>query len=140
MLGTLPPITPKRRVFISFVSEDLDHVRGLRLMAANPSFELEFYDQSIKTWINSVQAPYIKSILREKIKRSSITVCLVSRTTASSEWVDWELAESQRAGNRIIAMGTKDVIGVPVKMPKFLTDNNIFVWEWNVEKLKELLK
>lgn len=38
----------KKRVFLSFASEDLDHVRGLRLLKDNPDFELEFYDESIK--------------------------------------------------------------------------------------------
>lgn len=140
MTSTLPPIQIKRRVFISFASEDLDHVRGVRLMASNPSFELDFYDQSIKTWINSYQASYIKSILRDKIKRSSITLCLISHATAASEWVEWELAESYRAGNIIVAMGTKDVKGIPVVYPKFIRDNNIFVWAWDIEKLKELLR
>lgn len=49
----------KKRVFLSFSSDDLDHVRGLRLLKDNPNFDLEFYDQSIKVAINSYDADYI---------------------------------------------------------------------------------
>lgn len=49
----------KKRVFLSFASEALDHVRGLRLLKDNPNFELDFYDQPIKEPIDSQNENYI---------------------------------------------------------------------------------
>ena len=37
----------KKRVFISFRAEDRQQLNGLRLLAANPRFDIEFYDESV---------------------------------------------------------------------------------------------
>jgi antiphage defense system Thoeris ThsB-like protein len=55
-----------KRVFISFRAEDRQKVNGLRLLAANPNFEIEFYDESVRTAINSTNADYIRRQIREK--------------------------------------------------------------------------
>ncbi len=77
----------KKRVFLSFIEEDLDFVRGLRLLAANPNFDLEFYDESVRVAIESTDADYVKRVIRDKITRSSVTVCLISKNTHKSRWV-----------------------------------------------------
>lgn len=127
----------KKRVFLSFASEDLDHVRGLRLLKDNPNFDLEFYDESIKEAIDSQKANYIKSKIREQIRRSSITVCLISEVTHESKWVEWELETSDEEGNTIIAMAVKDVNRAV--LPKFIKENNIFFWEWDPNNLASLI-
>lgn len=119
----------KRRVFLSFDSEDLNQVRGLRLMAANPNFDVEFYDESLKIPVNSFDAIYIKNVIREKIRRSSVTLCLVGENTYRSDWVDWELKESEKQGNSIVAMALKGIESVNI--PKYLEENNITVYKWD---------
>lgn len=94
-----------KRVFISFRSEDKPQVNGLRLLAANPKFDIEFYDESVRTAINSDNAAYIRQKIKEKISRTSVTLCMVSELTYTSQWVDWELEESLNKGNTIICMG-----------------------------------
>ena len=127
----------KKRVFLSFVSEDLDHVRGLRLLKDNPDFELEFFDESIKEPIDSNNADYIKRIIREQIKRASITVCLISETTHNSSWVDWELETSFDEDKTIIAMSIK--VAERATLPKLIKENSITFWVWDVEHLIKLL-
>src|SRR5882724_10978157 len=97
-----------KRVFISFRHEDKAQVNGLRLLAANDKFDIEFYDESLGKAIDSQDAKYIKSKIKEKIARTSVTVCMVSALTHTSEWVNWELEESFSKGNKIICMGFKD--------------------------------
>ena len=94
-----------KRVFISFRHEDKAQVNGLRLLAANPKFDIEFYDESVRTAINSENASYVRSKIKEKIARTSVTVCMVGAETHTSQWVDWELEESITKGNKIICMG-----------------------------------
>src|SRR5579871_3691770 len=94
-----------KRVFISFRAEDRPQVNGLRLLAANPKFDIEFYDESVRTPYESNDPAYIRRKIREKINRTSVTVCLVSAETHTSQWVTWELDESIDKGNTIICMG-----------------------------------
>lgn len=97
-----------KRVFISFRVEDKAKVNGLRLLAANPKFDIEFYDESVRKEIDSYDTAYVRKKIREKISRTSVTVCMVSELTHTSRWVDWELEESLDKGNTIICMGFKD--------------------------------
>lgn len=94
-----------KRVFISFRAEDRMQVNGLRLLAANPNFDIEFYDESVRTAIKSSDPAYIRRKIREKIDRTSVTLCMVSELTYTSTWVNWELEESIDKGNAIICMG-----------------------------------
>jgi hypothetical protein len=66
----------KKRVFLSFRAEDRLQVQGLRLLAANPDYDLEFYDESVRVAVDSWDADYFKKVIREKIGRSSVTVCM----------------------------------------------------------------
>jgi hypothetical protein len=71
----------KKRVFISFRIEDRNKVNGLRLLSANDQFDIEFYDESVRIEIKSHNEAYVKQKIREKINRTSITVCMVSELT-----------------------------------------------------------
>ena len=73
-----------RRVFISFKAEDKPNVDGLRLLAKNPNYDLEFYDESVRAPVNSQNASYIKQGIREKIRRSGVVLCLVNTDTHKS--------------------------------------------------------
>ncbi len=127
----------KPRVFLSFDSDDLPQIRGLRLLASNPNYDLEFYDESLKEPIDSQRAEYIKQVIREKIKRASITLCLVGNNTYKSKWVDWELRESEKQGNAIIAMALKGI--ERVVPPSFLKEGNITIWKWDPQYLQTLI-
>jgi hypothetical protein len=94
-----------KRVFISFRSEDKQKINGVRLLAANPKFDIECYDESVRIAIDSQNADYIRRKIREKINRTSVTLCMVSELTYTSQWVNLELEESIDKGNGIIAMG-----------------------------------
>src|SRR5882724_2348227 len=61
----------KRRLFLSFHAEDQPQVRGFRLMAMNPNVDLDFYDSSLSVAINSENGSYVKTVLREKIRRAA---------------------------------------------------------------------
>jgi len=127
----------KKRVFLSFASEDLDHVRGLRLLKDNPDFDLEFYDESIKEPIDSRNADYIKRVIGEQISRASVTVCLISETTHQSKWVDWELEKSDEEGKTIIAMAIKGV--ERAVLPRLIKEKNLTFWSWDPERLAKLI-
>lgn len=127
-----------KRVFLSFLAEDADKVNGLRLLAANPRHDIEFFDESVRVPYDSYNASYIKQNIREKIGRASVTVCLASAQTWMSPWVDWELEESYAAGNKVICMGFKDG-PTQIKLPAPIVKRENWIWWWNPDKLFSLI-
>jgi len=127
----------KKRVFLSFIGEDKQRVQGLRLLAANPDYDLEFYDESVRAAIDSRDAEYVKRRIREKIDRTSVTVCLISEETHSSSWVDWELEASASKGNTIIAMALKGVDSAA--LPKLIKNKGLTFHSWDPAHLGRLI-
>ena len=126
-----------KRVFLSFDSEDIQQVRGLKLLAANPKYDLEFYDESLATAIDSKDAEYIKRKISDKITRASITVCLIGAKTHQSGWVDWEIAKSIEAGNEIIVMALKGIDRAT--LPKLIKEKGLAFHSWDPEYLGTLI-
>jgi hypothetical protein len=131
-------VYPKKRVFMSFIEEDKARVWGLRLLAGNPNFDLEFYDESLRSPIDSLDAAYIKAKIRAKIERASVTVCLISEQTHASRWVDWELEETDRHGTPIIAMALKDV--TQATLPALIRQKGLTFYGWDPERLNTLIR
>lgn len=127
----------KKRVFLSFIEEDKERVQGLRLLAANPNYDLEFYDESVRVPINSRDADYVKQRISDKINRTTVTVCLISEKTNTSAWVDWELEYSYKKDNTIIAMALKDVDRAV--LPKLIKEKNLTFHAWSPERLNDLI-
>ncbi|MBR0734675.1 TIR domain-containing protein [Bradyrhizobium japonicum] len=128
-----------KRVFISFRHEDKPQVNGLRLLAANDKFNIEFYDESVQTAINSQNATYIKSKISEKIGRTSVTLCMVSALTYTSEWVDWELETSFAKGNKLIFMGFKNGPET-LRLPALAKQLNLPWYLWDHDHLARLIE
>lgn len=127
----------KKRVFLSFDHDDHAQVNGLRGLIQNPNHDLEAYDESVRKAIESKNKAYIRQVIGEKIRRSSVTVCLISATTHKSEWVDWELGESDRQGNTIIAMALNGVENPP--LPALIKQKRIVCRPWDADVLKDLI-
>jgi MTH538 TIR-like domain (DUF1863) len=128
----------KKRVFLSFRAEDKNQVNGLRLLAANDKFDIEFYDESVRSPYNSFDAVYIKRKIRAKINRTSVTVCMLSALTHTSPWVEWELLQSYEKQNTVIYMGFKDGPSTLV-IPKPGRDCKATWYLWDHELLDRLI-
>ena len=98
----------KRNVFISFAAEDMNEVNLLRGQAKNDNSDIEFNDHSVRVPYNSERAEYIKQKITERITRSSITVVYLSKNTAQSRWVKWEVEKSLEMGKKVIAVHAGD--------------------------------
>jgi len=127
-----------KRVFISFRHEDRPQVNGLRLLAANDRFDIEFYDESLRSAIDSTNADYVRRRIREKIQRTSVTVCLVSALTYTSTWVDWELEEGIEKGNAIFCMGLPNGPG-QLTLPAPARRLKLGWYAWDINLLHRLI-
>lgn len=122
----------KRRLFLSFHREDLQQVTGLRLMARSPNVVTDFYDASLREPINSARGSYIRKIIREKISRASVVLCLIGNGTAWREWVDWELRTALEFRKGLCGVRLKESRG---RRPPVLMEGGHRVSAWNVSDI-----
>lgn len=128
----------KRNVFISFSSDDLNEVILLRGQAKSGNNDLEFSDRSLKEPFNSENAEYIKRGIREKIDQASVTMVYLTKNSASSEWVDWEIRESLRKGKGVIGVYQGD--SVPTKLPSVFREYGLKTVKWNHQELTKAIE
>jgi hypothetical protein len=127
-----------RHVFISFAFEDENEVNLLRGQAAKDSTELAFDDFSLKEAIKSNNEEYIKQKIRERIERVSVTAVYLTKDSAKSKWVDWEISESIKQGKGIIGVYKGDA--PPTSLPEAFKQNNLKAVQWNHQKLMDAIK
>ncbi len=127
-----------KHVFISFAHEDEAEINMLRGQAKNDNSDLNFDDYSVKEAFDSKNADYIKSEIREKIERASVTLVYLTEESASSKWVNWEIEESIKQG--------KGVVGVykgstpPVDLPAAFKTHGFKVLKWAQKNLSQAIK
>lgn len=119
-----------RRVFLSFVEEDLQLVRMFRGQAVNRNTELAFSDHSVQVPYNSSNADYIRRQIREKINHASVTLCLIGETTHTSTWVEWEIQTAQQLGKGLLGVrlhsSHRDIV------PQVLSSSRATIVDWNI--------
>lgn len=124
----------KRNVFISFATEDMDEVNLLRAHAKNDNSDIEFNDHSVREPYDSERAEYIKRKITERIDRTSTTVVYLSKNTAQSRWVKWEVEKSLELGKKVVAVYAGDsFIG---DKPAWLTGIKLVPWSKLAGELK----
>jgi hypothetical protein len=128
----------KHNVFISFVNEDINDVNLLRGQAKDESSDIEFNDWSLREPFDSKRAEYIKSGIKDRIERSSVTLVYVSEHTADSKWVDWEIRESVRIGKGVIAVHKGE--SPPKKVPNALKELKIPIIRWTQKGMATAIK
>ena len=122
----------RRRLFLSFHAEDKPQVQGFRLMSRNPNVDLDFFDSSLSVAIDSENSSYIKQVLRDKIRRASILVCLIGNGTAWRDWVDWEIRKAYEMGKGVCGVRLKGSYG---RRPPELVERNAPVASWDMEQI-----
>lgn len=126
---------PKKRIFISFIYDDDNrYFNLLHAWSKNKDFDLEFYSESVREAFDSQNADYIKGQITPKIQRASITLCLASQNTHSSRWVNWEIEESIKQSNELIAVNTTQyTVNLP---PAFNGQKYIGITSFNYSEIK----
>lgn len=88
------------KVFISFHNKDRHAKDLLQAQAKNKNINLQFSDQSV----NKPYKSKWKTNTKSKIQKASTTVVMVGKDTYRRKAVDWEIEQSRKAGNKIIAV------------------------------------
>jgi len=116
-----------RRIFISFQNADRARARGFNLMHYAPNVDFEAVGRHLINPVNSTDDAYITSKIKEQIKGSSVTVVLIGRGAASSDWVAKEIEWSREKGNGLV--GIKLDPGADV--PEGLDEAGAEILDWN---------
>lgn len=127
-----------KHVFLSFVVEDKHLVDLFRGQAKNKNSDLEFDDYSVTEPFDSDNADYIRRKITEKIRRASITICLIGETTYKSRWVKWEIEKSHDLGKRLLGVRlhsdpTKDIT------PPAVSAARARVVNWNIDDVMNFI-
>jgi hypothetical protein len=130
--GQLDYPAKKRRLFLSFHAEDRDQVAGFRLMPWNPNLQLDFYDGSLEKPVESDSEAYVRSVIREKIRRCSVLICLIGNGTAWRDWVEWEIQTAKGLGKGLCGVRLKDSVG---QAPPLLREFGAPVARWDMTEI-----
>jgi len=118
-----------RRVFISFHVEDEAQVELLRQQAKDERFDIEFTDYSIKEPFDDKW----KTRATERIKQSSVFICMIGPETYQREAVNWEINKAYELGKKVI--GVRIYRDKDHRIPLPLVDNNAKIVDWNLEDI-----
>ena len=128
-----------RRVFISYQHDDRMQAKGFNLQGKNPNIDFDFVGRHLLDPVDSENEDYIKRKIREQITGTSVTVVIIGKETAYSEWVAWEIKESldKEKPNGIVGVLLKDATPPPRDSPvgKALNEVGAEVIEWRQEEV-----
>jgi len=130
--GNLTHHPRRRRLFLSFHAEDRSQVQGFRLMSRNQNIHLEFYDASVRVPIESQSSSYVRQVIRQKIARSSVLVCLIGDATAWRDWVEWEIRSAYDMHKGVCGVRLKVSRG---RAPSALLERRAPVARWDLEEI-----
>lgn len=124
----------ERRVFISFHIEDEAQVELLRQQAKDEKYDIEFTDYSVKEPFDNKW----KTRCTERIKRSSVFLCMIGPETHRREAVLWEINKAYELGKKVI--GVRIYRDKNHRIPKPLVDNNAKIMYWNLKDVANELE
>lgn len=127
----------RKNIFISFSFDDLSQVNLLRGQALNEASELEFRDRSVRVPFPE-RTEIIEQGIRDKIRQSSVTVCVLTDSSAESGWVDWEIRESIEMGKGVVGMYLGD--RPPKALPATLNEHHVEIVPWHHEALMKAIE
>lgn len=90
----------KKRVFISFHMDDLHAKELLVEQAKSDKFDLEFINYALDEPFSDSW----KTRCKERIKQTSVTICLIGEKTAFRDAVLWELDTSYDLENKVFGV------------------------------------
>lgn len=103
-----------KNVFISHYNKDDPHIQKFKNLMNQKGYQLK--NASIdSTKPNKAKNPeYIKQLLRSRLTWSSTCVVLIGPNTHTRKWVNWEIEQASKKGNRIVGVYINGASGVDV--------------------------
>lgn len=125
-----------KRVFLSFLHDDIWEVNQFRAMIGNEYLGAMAYDESLKDPVKSLSNDYIQSKLSDMINRASMAILLVSDNSWKDPkgWLEWEMTKAWEMGKKVGAMKFKNASYA--RDPAFLSKFKISAAQWNIDTIR----
>lgn len=125
------------RVFISHSWTYVDDLKKLqRLLENRGYFKVEFEEASPDIPINSDNAYYIRSRLKQKISNSNIVLGIAGIYASYSEWMAWELDKALELDKPIV--GVKPYGASRISLT--VSNRAIEIVNWNTESIVQAIR
>jgi len=122
----------EHNIFISHAWDYTNDVEALRtLINARPYFNCSYSDVSKFEPINSLNAPYIKQRLKEKILSSHVMIGMAGIYASHSDWMKWELDTA--LANNIPIIGV--IPHGALRISTIVSDRATNLVRWNTESI-----
>lgn len=102
-----------RRIFISFQHDDRMKAKGFNLLRWNKNVQYDCVGRHLLDPVNSKNAKYVREKIKEQLSGTSVTVVLIGKNTATSDWVADEVKWSLEKGNGVLGIKLESGAGVP---------------------------
>jgi hypothetical protein len=123
------------RIYKVFISHSWSYVSDLKslqtLLENRGYFNVQFEEASPDVPINSVNADYIKSRLREKIKNSDVVLGIAGVYASHSDWMAWELDTAIKNNVPIIGVAPRGA----QRISTVVTSRSKEDVKWNTESI-----
>ena len=93
-----------KNIFISHFGKDDAHIAKLKDLLKQKDYTLRNSSIDSSKPNDAKNSEYIKSLLRKGIEWAGTTIVLIGSKTHTRWWVDYEIEQSQRMGNRIVGV------------------------------------
>ena len=124
----------RRRIFISFCYEDVKRASGFNLLRYT---KCDFVGRHLLSPVDSQNKAYIARCIRDQIHNTSVTVVLIGRDTAASEWVDKEIKWSLEKDCPNGIVGIK--LDPSVATPAALVDCGAEIIDWDSNEFDDAI-
>lgn len=133
-----------RRIFISYQHADQMSAKAFNLQGKNSKINFDFIGRHLLDPVNSENKGYIKGKIREQITGTSVTIVVIGKETAYSEWVAWEIRESLKKNNPngIVGVLLKGATPPPRDSPvgKALYEAGAEIVEWKQDNIEAAIE
>lgn len=123
------------RIYKVFISHSWSYVSDLKslqtLLENRGYFNVQFEEASPDVPINSVNADYIKTRLREKIRNSDVVLGIAGIYASHSEWMAWELDTAIKNNVPIIGVAPRGA----ERISTVVTSRSKEDVKWNTESI-----
>ena len=127
-----------KNVFISHYNKDEPHIQKFKNLMNKKGYQLR--NASIdSTKPNKAKSPeYIKQLLRSRLTWSNTCVVLIGQKTHTRKWVNWEIEQASKKGNRIVGVYVNGASGADV--PDNLNKYGHALVGWNSKNIVQTIE
>lgn len=127
-----------KNVFISHYNKDDPHIQKFKNLMNQKGYQLKNASIDSTKPNKAKNSEYIKKLLRSRLTWSNTCVVLIGPKTHTRDWVNWEIEQASKKGNRIVGVYINGASGEDV--PDNLNKYGDALVGWNSNSIESALE